>query len=74
MFFAGRTLAPHCVRCSAGVETTDSHEIIDLPDTFGLDMTEKRRLLDHRIAPVTNCQVASRIIIIGCVSNVSLAR
>ncbi len=46
MFFAGR------------IETTDLQEIIDLPDTFGLDTAGKRRLLDQRIALVTNCRVA----------------
>ena len=36
-----------------------------LPDTFGLDTADLHRLLDHRFAFETNCQVASKICIIA---------
>ncbi len=42
------------------IETTNWQEITVSPVPFGLDMAEKRRLLDQRNTFQTKCQVASR--------------
>ncbi len=40
------------------IETTNWQEITVSPVPFGLDMAEKRRLLDQRTTFQTKCQVA----------------
>ncbi len=40
------------------IETTNWQEITVSPVPFGLDMAEKRRLLDQRITFQAKCQVA----------------
>ncbi len=43
------------------IETTNWQKITVSPVPFGLDMAEKRRLLDQRTTFQTKCQVASNL-------------